>query len=338
LTDEPADKNDEPGVADDPGAPGEQYVRTLLLRADHAFADRSVAAAVLKVRAIIGVPQIPEAEVAAQAAWDKLRAAKRPSATELAALELVIRLMRPAPLSKGGDLEPLPSAPGSSTYNPATVAAWDGFRAKAKPLLYSIGRLDRATGSDPSVGTGFLVAPDLVLTNRHVIGQLSMGAEALDPGQAVITFNQEADCVDPTPSKFAVKRIVALHPRLDLALLHVELPEPRRVLEFEKDPVALATEVAAIGYPFKDGRNPLFVSAIYGSRYGVKRAALGQVTGESEGLIFHDCSTLGGSSGSPLLSLATCRIVGVHYTGQFMYRNEAVVAAEAASFVAEAVQ
>ena len=87
MTDEPADKNDEPGVADDPGAPGEQYVRTLLLRADHAFADRSVAAAVLKVRAIIGVPQIPEAEVAAQAAWDKLRAATRPSATELAALE-----------------------------------------------------------------------------------------------------------------------------------------------------------------------------------------------------------------------------------------------------------
>jgi S1-C subfamily serine protease len=308
----------------------------LLLRANRAFADRTVEEAVVKVRAIVGVPRIPEAEVAAQAAWDKLRTGKVPTALELAALELVIRMMRPAPLSQKGELAPLPSVAGRSTYNPATAEAWDAFRRKVKPLLYSIGRLDRADGPDPEIGTGFLVGDDLVLTNRHVVADLSMGADELERGQAFITFYQELGTTDPTPSRFPITAVAALHPTLELALLRVELPAPRTQPEFEAGPVAKATEVATIGYPFKDARNPLFVDAVFGSKYGVKRAALGEITGVAGQRLFHDCSTLGGNSGSPVFSLASGRVVGVHYTGRFMYRNEAVNAAEAACFVAQA--
>lgn len=314
----------------------EQRRRGLMLRADRAFAGRPVSEAVVKVRAIVGVPHIPDAEKAAQAAWDKLRTGKVPTAPELAALELVIRMMRPAPLSQKGELAPLPSAPGSTTYNADTAKAWDAFRAAVKPVLYSIGRLDRGDGPEPEVGTGFLVADDLVLTNRHVVSDLSMGADELDKGQAFITFYQEFGTTEPTPNRFPITGVVALHPNLELALLRVELPAPRPRPQFETGAVAKNTEVAAIGYPFKDARNPIFVEAVFGGRYGVKRAALGEITGVSPQRLFHDCSTLGGNSGSPVFSLASGRVVGVHYTGRFMYRNEAVNAAEAADFVAKA--
>lgn len=317
----------------EPPLPGrDDYRAALLLRASRAFADRPVAEAAFKVRAIVGVPKIPEAEVAAQAAWDKLRRGQVPLATELAALELVIRMMRPAPLSKNGDLEALkPNA-----YNPGIEAAWNGFRARVRPFLYSIGRLDRTAGADPAVGTGFLVGPSLVLTNHHVVTELSLGTDALDPGQAVISFNQEFGRPDPESSRFAVERIEALHSRLDLALLRIAPAGARPVPPLARDPAAPGTDIAAIGYPYKDGRNPLFVSAIYGSGFGVKRAALGQVTSGAGARLSHDCSTLGGNSGSPLFSLATGEVVGVHYSGQFMYRNDAVPAAEVATFIAQA--
>jgi S1-C subfamily serine protease len=308
----------------------------LLLRANRAFGGRPVGEAVAKVRAIVGVPQIPDAEVAAQAAWDKLRCGKIPSAPELAALEFVIRMMRPAPLSQKGELASLPSVAGTSTYNPDITMLWADFRLKVKPLLYSIGRLDRAEGPDPEVGTGFLVGGDLVLTNRHVVSDLSMGADELEKGQAFITFYQEAGTTDPPQNRFPITAVVALHPSLELALIRVELPAPRPQPQFETSPAAKATDVAAIGYPLKDVRNPLFVDAVFGSKYGVKRAALGEITGVSGQRLFHDCSTLGGNSGSPVFSLASARVVGVHYTGRFMYRNEAVTAAEAAQFVARA--
>ena len=308
---------------------------TLLLRANRAFAGRPVEEAVVKVRAIVGVPHIPDAEVAAQAALDKLRLGQIPTPPELAALEFVIRMMRPAPLSQRGELAPLPSVAGSSTYNADTTKAWDTFRLSVKPFLYSIGRLDRADGPDPPVGTGFLVGDDLVLTNRHVVSDLSTGADELEKGQAFVTFYQEAGITDPSPNRFPITAVVALHQTLELALLRVELPAPRPQPQFDDTPAAKGTEVAAIGYPFKDTRNPLFADAVFGGKYGVKRASLGEITGVSGERLFHDCSTLGGNSGSPVFSLASGRIVGVHFTGRFMYRNEAVTAAETARFVAQ---
>jgi len=306
----------------------------LLARADRAFAGRPVGEAVGKVRALVGVPNVPDSEVAAQAALDKLRSNKAPEPKELAALELVIRMMRAAPLSQKGKLAPLPSTPGSSTYNPATSDLWDAFCVKVQPFLYSIGRLDRTSGLDPEVGTGFLVADGVVLTNRHVLDDLSFGAGELEEGQAVIRFHQELGSIDPPASTSPITGVVAVHRTLDLALLRVPL-SLRPVPPFETEPVAKLAEVATIGYPFKDNvNNPLFADAVYGGKYGVKRAAIGEIMDVTPTRLFHDCSTLGGNSGSPLFCLATGRVVGVHYSGVFMYRNEAVTAADAAAFVA----
>ncbi len=302
-------------------------------RAQRTFGTLRVDEAVAKVRAIVGLPAVPDSEKAAQAALDKLKAGReRPTAVELAALELVIRMMRPAPLSKNGQLDPMPAKKGSSVYQPEAVAAWDAFRAHIAPRLYSIGRLDRTAGADPETGTGFLVAPDLVLTNHHVVTQLSHGADELDPGMAVIRFYQEFEGPEPVPS-CQVKRVVAIHPALDMALLQVALPDSRPIIEIETGPLPGNLMVGAIGCPYKDDRNPLFVDKIFAGIYGVKRGAFGELLAPSSPFVSHDCSTLGGNSGSPIFALETGKLVGLHFTGEFMYRNDAVRAADIAQFL-----
>jgi S1-C subfamily serine protease len=304
----------------------------LAQRAERALAGRPVAEAVAKVRAIVfKLPLVPDAETAAQTALNKINAGEAPTAAELAALELVVRMMRPAPLSKDGELEPLPSAPGSSTYNPALVALWDRFRAGVKPLMYSIGRLEDH-GGDPQ-GTGFLVGDDLLLTNRHVLAKLSNGVEELDDGQAVVRFNQEWGMPDPADSSVPVAGVAAVHDTLDMALLRVRLPQPRKRLALDNEPAERASAVATVGYPFKDPTSPLFVEAIFNGRYGVKRAAIGDVLDVGERRFFHDCSTLGGNSGSPVFSLDSGGVAGIHCSGVFNYRNEAIPATEIAAFM-----
>jgi len=305
-------------------------------RAQRTFGELRVDEAVAKVRAIVGLPNVPDSEKAAQAALDKLRSGReRPTALELAALEFVIRMMRPAPLSKNGQLDPLPAKKGSSVYQPAAVAAWDTFRTHVAPRLYSIGRLDRTAGANPEIGTGFLVAPTLVLTNHHVVTQLSHGVDQLDAGMAVIRFYQEFEGPEPVPS-CPVTRVVAIHPTLDMALLEVKLPDARPIIEIETGAVPPNLMVGAIGYPYKDDRNPLFVDKIYAGIYGVKRGAFGELLPPDAALVSHDCSTLGGNSGSPIFALETGKLIGLHFTGEFMYRNDAVRASDIALFVRSA--
>ena len=305
----------------------------LLGRAGRTFGDLPVDKAVAKVRAIVGLPNVPDSEKAAQSALEKLRKGKEvPTAVELSALEFVIRMMRPAPLSLKGDLQPLPSSPGQSTYQPLVSQAWDTFRAHVKPLLYSIGRLDRTSGNNRETGTGFLVADDLILTNHHVVSQLSHGTDILERGMAVIRFYQEFEGPEAVPQCDVVS-VAAIHPTLDMALLRVDLPQPRPPLQIEGGAVPEHTQVGAVGYPYKDGRNPLFTEAIYQGRYGVKRGALGELTGTSGQVLHHDCSTLGGNSGSPIFALGTGRVIGLHFSGLFMYRNEAIQAADVAAFL-----
>jgi endonuclease G len=84
--------------------------------------------------------------------------------------------------------------------------------------------------------------------------------------------------------------------------------------------------VAAVGYPAKDGdRNPMFVGAVFGATFGVKRAAIGEIRdGTRSPDVYHDCSTLGGNSGSPVFSLESGKAVAIHAAGTFMYRNDAI--------------
>jgi endonuclease G len=65
---------------------------------------------------------------------------------------------------------------------------------------------------------------------------------------------------------------------------------------------------------------------IFGNVYNKKRLAPGQLTAIGPNEILHDCSTLGGNSGSVVLGLKSGEAVGLHFSGQFLKANFAVPA------------
>lgn len=308
-----------------------------LQRATRTMGDepRAVETVLSRVRAIIGPANMPSGEQGrlAQEALDALRHMERPTAQQLAALEYVIRLMRPAPLSRAGNLDNL--HPDFARV----FDGWDGFRESVKPYLYSVGRVD-SLATRSGVGTGFLVAPALLATNRHVLNQLSSGTNMLEKGQAVVRFGQEHGTPD-AEGEIHVTGVAATHDSLDIALFTLESLEAiagRAPVVIETVAANKGDRVAAVGYPFKDAeRNPLFINALFGNKFGVKRAAPGEVIATSSQAVFHDCSTLGGNSGSPIFSMRTARVVGIHREGFFTYRNEAVDGASLNQFVSQHV-
>ena len=265
-------------------------------------------------------------------ALDKLRNGDAPTPGELAALEIVIRLLRPVVFSRGGALDDLPDTEGHNLYPEDLKDMWNAFRDKVKPVLGSIGRIQTAPGTH--VGTGFLIAPGLLATNRHVLGALTFGSEVLGKGVAKVTFKRETGLNDSPGDIVAIDGALAPHPSLDMALFRLP-SQDRPLLELDMTPPADDMRVAVIGYPGEDKENnPLFLAGVFNGKFGVKRAALGEVLdGMAAPQFFHDCSTTRGNSGSPVLSLDSGKAVGIHRAGFFMYRNEAVEAKALREFI-----
>jgi S1-C subfamily serine protease len=303
----------------------DDYLKSLLQRADRAFQGKPIPT-VGRVRAIVGAgAKMPDD---AQAALDVLSNGEgaEPTPEQLQALEKAIRIMRPSLLSRSGQLPEL--EPDTAPIFPA----WPAFSAAITPYMFTIGRIDLTGGR--SIGTGFLVASNLLVTNTHVLDELSFGTRRLQKGQARVRFREEHN--SPTEASVDIVNVVAVHPSLDMALLAVEseLLAGRPVLPIDTAEIQPGEDVVAIGYPFDDKvRNPLFVGAVFGNQFGVKRAAPGEIIKTVPNALFHDCSTLGGNSGSPIISMASNRVIGIHHTGFFTYRNEALNGQALASFV-----
>ena len=107
----------------------------------------------------------------------------------------------------------------------------------------------------------------------------------------------------------------------------------RRRSRWRRRPARAGQQVAVIGYPARDSRVPddQLMQSIFGDVYDKKRLAPGQVTEARPDVLLHDCSTLGGNSGSVLVDLATGEAVGLHFAGRFLEANYAVPAAVVAA-------
>lgn len=98
-----------------------------------------------KTKAIIGVMFLPSAGADAQTALDKLRQGEEPAPRRWRPWKFMVRLMRPAPLSRSGQRDDLPA---QNQYNADPVRAWQMFRGRVRDHLLPVGRLDQ-TGRPP---------------------------------------------------------------------------------------------------------------------------------------------------------------------------------------------
>lgn len=170
------------------------------------------------------------------------------------------------------------------------------------------------------------------MTNRHVVKAFSSHGESgrweFQPGVTASVDRADEPDHDP-PLAHRVKEIVAVHESLDLALLRVEPGDeilPLRLLAHRSD-LVLPLTVATIGYPANDPRNdPVTMRELFGDLYGVKRLQPGMINEilPDERVLRHDCSTLGGNSGSCVIDLVSGDVIGLHFRGFYMKYNEAV--------------
>jgi DNA/RNA endonuclease G (NUC1) len=189
------------------------------------------------------------------------------------------------------------------------------------------------------IGTGWLVADDVVVTNRHVareFGRRSGAQFVYRQGidgqrmEASIDFIEEFERLDSL--EFRLDRILHIEDEdgPDIAFIRMLRNGSRLARKIDLAPTAVEEDeyVAVIGYPARDSRIPEqdLMRSIFGDHYDKKRLAPGQITGTGSNAVLHDCSTLGGNSGSVVLSLASGKAVGLHFAGRFLEANYAVPA------------
>ncbi len=267
-----------------------------------------------------------------------LQEADGPEALEQAIVQESIILRRERPVLAIHD-----NAAQLDFVDPADSAVWRARLQQARPMLEqairAVGRIDLVGGRLDWVGTGWLVADGIVVTNRHVANEfaepkrngqgLSFRVGDDGPMHAALDFLQEID----NPARLVFRLVKPLHiepaPGPDLAFFEVELVSGESRLA---TPIALATHLqstanaATIGYPAYDSRIPdtELMESIYGRVYNKKRLAPGGVTRVQELRVLHDCTTLGGNSGSVVLDLDSGQALGLHFSGSFMATNHAV--------------
>ena len=151
--------------------------------------------------------------------------------------------------------------------------------------------------------------------------------------QSRIDFVREQDSTGSL--QFEITEAIGVHDDHDLALLRIEgasrdgrpLPDPLAVAASAPRDL-LGREVYLVGYPMSDpDRNePEAIQRIFRDVFDVKRLQPGRTIGYSTALsaLEHDCSTLGGNSGSPLVDLETNLVIGLHFGGTYEVGNYAV--------------
>lgn len=256
---------------------------------------------------------------------------------DIAALEAIVqRFGRPPLLIRGGEveLEPLPDFPKEIR----------GWIAGAQRWIPSVGRVEFVNHNMSWGGTGWIIETRgrsrIVATNRHVA---KIVARRRADGRAVfmrspsgvpfgmkIDFEEEVGSTgDERTVAVAAVEYLADDLSADVALLRIEpgdfeLPDPFDLADSE---ARKGHVVALIGYPAHDSRNDEADQARYfRDLYEVKRFAPGFImqplTGSTN--LIHDCTSLGGNSGSPVLSLEHGKVVGLHFSGLYGKFNSAV--------------
>jgi S1-C subfamily serine protease len=234
--------------------------------------------------------------------------------------------------------------------------------ATIRAALPAVGRISAfKDGRRLSRGTGFLVDGEHLLTNNHVVWALvkkpgdpnpatTPGAWFSSPDlyatriaeanavwrsdpQARPEYDRRGELGSDVAERSFIREIVSHHRAVDFAVLRLaaELPDVSPLALARSPAVSVdGGKVFLVGYPTSapEGTAADHVEQLFGEgdagALGVKRLSPARLGGLSEELgVAHDGSTLGGSSGSPLIDFLTGQVVGIHYRGSEL-ENHAV--------------
>ena len=221
-----------------------------------------------------------------------------------------------------------------------------------RPAYHATGRIGYAqegkpTSEDYSFGTGFLITPNHVMTNRHVHGFYGhyLTTEE-DCGGIEFIAEKDKDASDFIPFNGQPPLLLD---GLDIAIYTLSrsagnrtpinrVPIPTEELE--------GRDIAVVGYPdTNDPNNPDILAVVEDNPiFAVKRISQGKIFRHSTDdddpygvevnvneddkkkfpmpAICHNASTLGGNSGSPILDLKTGELLGVHFAGHKIFNEK----------------
>ena len=140
-------------------------------------------------------------------------------------------------------------------------------------------------------GSGFLVTPNLVVTNRHVVAGHEHGLRFRVRNEAAMRAGLLASVHKISP--------VA---EIDLALLELASPADSYPLPLRPSSARLGEALTVLGYP-----DPQRFEETIASSTGIVNKLM-----ENETKILHDAATNGGSSGGPCFD-RNGNVIGVHY-------------------------
>jgi V8-like Glu-specific endopeptidase len=254
----------------------------------------------------------------------------------LSALEVIVMLdgSRPSFLIKDGSIDFSSSVPGN--WSDRLVASKD----EIDKALSFVGRINR---KGDHIGTGFLIAPDIILTNRHVLQTIATKNSNKSwsvHSEVEIDFDAEFGTKNPKTvrkltdivftSTTYINPFQIDHSLLDLAMIRLmpsNLPTDEikcLAIKTDNSTVPKLENIYVIGFPGDPQLDGLrlygdLLMEIFSSGFGVKRFAPGCIvksSGNSQISASHDASTLLGSSGSLVVSCdAELTAVGIHYGG-----------------------
>lgn len=277
--------------------------------------------------------KVMEAGTRAVAKINKEGESAKLTSDEKTGLEAIIHVFgRPAILIQNGTFAAAPEG-------------WEILEEHRKAIeskFPSVGRIEELKKLNGGmIGTGFLVADDVIMTNRHVARFFSI--EGLNNNwklkigmKPIIDYVEEEGA--ETSAEFRITEIVGIHETLDMALLRVEKtsqtspgikqPKPLTIASSEPD-LSDVRKVYVVGYPASDngGVTPDEVLLrLFSSVFEVKRLQPGEIQAvfDEKPILAHECSTLGGSSGSAVFDLETGHVIGLHFRGEFQKENHAV--------------
>ena len=165
-----------------------------------------------------------------------------------------------------------------------------------------------ADGGGQFLCTGFLIADDLFMTNNHCIKTDS------EMFSGLAEFDYDRPGMTPVTLRF--KQLLLTNHDLDFSLLRLNTSSGRQPFTFDPNSLSENKPLVVIEHPA--GR-PKQVSIENCKVFGA------QIPGVTTTLtdFGHGCDTLGGSSGSPVIDIATGKVLGLHHLG-FLPNNQPV--------------